>query len=61
MMEEIVNIANEMEDSLPIKHQFWKLILAATAGFVASQLTKKGYDASYNFFANRKGDTSAEA
>jgi hypothetical protein len=49
MTEAIIKTAG-----LPLKHQLGKLLLGTVAGFAATKLTEKGYDAVLNCMNTKK-------
>ena len=53
-MEDAVIEIIEVSDTLPLKHQFGKLLVATIVAFVATKLAEKSYDATLDALNKRK-------
>lgn len=52
MSESVIEIV-EVSNTLPLKHQIGKLLLATFAAFAATKLAEKSYDAGLQAWNNR--------
>ena len=52
-MTEIVEVV-EIKQSLPLKHQLGKLLIATIVAFAATKMAEKAYDASLQAYQNRQ-------
>jgi hypothetical protein len=50
----MVEVVKIVAKSMPMKHKLAKFVLGTVAGFVASDLVEKGYDAAYECIKNKK-------
>ncbi len=53
-MDETVIEIVEISNTLPLKHQLGKVLVATVVAFVATKLSEKSYDAVLTKFNNRK-------
>ena len=53
MPDSVIEIV-EVNNTLPLKHQFGKLLVATIVAFAATKLAEKSYDATLQALNNRK-------
>jgi hypothetical protein len=53
MPETVIEVV-EVNNTLPLKHQFGKLLVATIAAFLATKLAEKSYDVALDKWTNRQ-------
>ncbi len=60
MSESVIEIV-EVNNTLPLKHQFGKLLVATIVAFAATKLAEKSYDGVLEALNNRKLEIPTES